>query len=190
VTPTPAPTDKRDGTKKTTVKKTEKNSKLKFRMLVNSENTARISMANDIRESLKAVSIELSIESVAYDIYKARIAAGDYDIYIGGTQLPIVQDFSIFQQSEHPLYIRASTKTDSGSLAKAAEDSDSMEEMLKNAVAFGKAFREELPYLPLYHKKGALILSGNLKGSSPVGRYNLFDRVEDWYFEKTQKDSK
>lgn len=177
ITPTPAPK----------VEKKKVETTIKLRLLVNSENTKRVSIANDIKVGLKAANIDVTVESVSFSEYKSRILKKDYDMYLGATTLPTIQDFSIFLDDKLPMYIRPTTKDGAYNKAKLANNAGNDADFIKAAKTFQDAFREELPFLPLYHKKGALILSGSIKGSAEVARYNVFKSEADWYFEKIEK---
>ena len=158
--------------------------KLTIKLLINTENGKRLSMAKDIKASLKEANIEVAIESVSFAEYKRRILSKEYEMYLGSAVLPEVQDFSVFLNNKLPFYIEPLPKEESYSFAKIANGVEGEAELLKAAKAFQSAFKEELPYLPLYHKKGALILAGSIKGSADTARYNIFKSEGSWYFER------
>ena len=140
-----------------------------------------------LRRILKVANIDIIVESVSFSEYKSRILTKDYDMYLGATILPTIQDFSIFLDDKLPMYIQPTTKDGASNKAKMANNAGNEANFIKAAKDFQDAFREELPFLPLYHKKGALILSGRIKGSTEVARYNVFKSEADWYFEKNKK---
>ena len=158
--------------------------KLTLNLLINTKNEKRLSMAKDIKASLKEANIEVVIESVSFAEYKSRILSKKFEMYLGAAVLPEVQDFSVFLNNKLPFYIKPLPKDGAYSLAKIANGVEGEEKLLEAAKAFQSAFKEELPYLPLYHKKGALILAGSIKGSADVARYNVFKSEGSWYFER------
>ena len=197
ITPSPTPKPTPTPGKKKNVKKTgepikqnveKKEPKVKLTLLVNSNNEKRIAIANDIKDSLKEENIEVTIEKVSFAEYISRIKSKNYDMYVGAVIIPETQDFSIYLDSSLPFYIKPMKKDGANYWAKLlATGSGSGDELKTTAKGFQDAFRDELPYLPLYHKKGALILAGSIKGSSEVCRYNVFRTMGNWYFEKSEK---
>lgn len=185
-TPTPTLTPTPTITPTPKVTQTKKNVRIKFELLVNEENINRMKEAEEIRDSLKEIGIDLTIQKLSFPLYNDRIRTGNYELYLGAAELPAIQDFSDFMEAASPLYVKTLTENKAFNDAKTANSSISEEELLNASKSFGKTFREDLPYLPLYHKKGALILSGSIRGIGETSRYNVFDNIEDWYFEKSK----
>lgn len=55
---------------------------IELRLLVNKENAFRNNAANLIASQMAAVGIKIKIESVSYDQYVARLADGQFDLYL------------------------------------------------------------------------------------------------------------
>ena len=68
--------------------------RLSFDLLVNTENEARLQMAELMREQLADFGVELNIVTKSYTEYLQAIAYRQYDFYIGETQLSVNMDLS------------------------------------------------------------------------------------------------
>jgi len=68
--------------------------RLSFDILVNTENEARMQMAQLMQEQLAEYGVELTIISKSYTEYLQAIAYQQYDFYIGETQLGVNMDLS------------------------------------------------------------------------------------------------
>jgi len=63
-------------------------------ILVNSDNNERAKLAAILKDGLAKLAIDAAVESVPFDEYKRRVAALDYDIFIGGFNLSAVPDLT------------------------------------------------------------------------------------------------
>lgn len=70
------------------------NSALRFSLLVNKENAARVATAELIKKQLKECGIGITIDKVSYKEYLKRLASGDFDLYLGEVKITENMDFS------------------------------------------------------------------------------------------------
>ena len=57
---------------------------VKLKLLINESSQIRSSIANDIKNFLKKIDIEVEVEKIPNDEYFSRIEKGEFDIYLGG----------------------------------------------------------------------------------------------------------
>ena len=56
-------------------------------MLVNEENSFKVSIANYLAESLSVFDLKIEVETLPWDEYIAALSAGNFDLYYGEVKL-------------------------------------------------------------------------------------------------------
>lgn len=149
----------------------------KLVLLVNSENTAKVSTAQLIAYQLETAGMEVSLNQLSFEDYAAALAAGDFDLYLGEVVLPADFDLSALltgslnyggwysEEIAGLLYTLASAESyDRGSAACALFDH----------------LNEQAPIAPICFKNGSVLTQwGRLTGPSPI-RGNMFYQLENW----------
>ena len=66
------------------------------RLLVNGEDSLRLSVAQEIANALNACGLIVTVDARATDAYRAALASGDFDLYLGQTKLSPNMDLTPF----------------------------------------------------------------------------------------------
>jgi peptide/nickel transport system substrate-binding protein len=162
---------------------------LAIRVIFNKENSARESAARMIAEKLKTVGCKVSVEGFDFAKYRSAIKQGYYDIYIGEIRLPdnlslyplftaggLVKYPALTEESEpEPSQeTEQETQPDADASFETDESSVDVDAALRAVSRFHNGeggfaemlscLNEQLPVIPLCHRKGMLIYSDFISG--------------------------
>ena len=150
-----------------------------LRLLVNSENEAKVSTAQLIAYQLSSAGVNIQVESLSFEDFTAALSQGDFDLYLGETVLTADFDLAPLLSSSGSLnYGRWQSGTCDAllSVLRAAGP----EEKVQAAAALFSHLADEMPLAPLIFKNGsALTQWGRLTGLTPI-RNNVFYQLEGW----------
>ncbi|MEG0179182.1 MAG: ABC transporter substrate-binding protein [Oscillospiraceae bacterium] len=139
----------------------KKKKRLELELLVYSNSTYKRYTANLIKEHLGQNGIYVNIiETDNFDIYTQKIAAGEFDMYIGEIKMYNNMDLVPFLQG--------------GAVSSGISMSEELiaaysafKENSTNAPAFEQIFAREMPYIPLLWRCGSLVTTKNVHGIIP-----------------------
>lgn len=159
-----------------TLTKTDKGVKktLEFNLLVNKDDTLRLSAAQRISLSLKNVGIMLNVKQADYNTYLADIHSGQFDLYIGQVQIPYDMDLSAFLSSSGA----ASAGVPAGGNFRSAYAAwkQSGGSVDKACSAFGT----EMPFIPLGYKLDFVSYQHNFYTNIKATGDDIFFNIENW----------
>ncbi len=151
-------------------------------LLINEENEARQKIANLLKEDLAALGIAVEIQSVPFSDYTARLAAGDFDLYLGGCLFS--QDLSydfLFGTSKKAENGYASARMDDALLHLNPQRSD---ETIRAAfLEFQHVVLEDMPLSGICFLNGALVHTASLRGAENLAASKLYRNIGTWYLE-------
>lgn len=143
-------------------------------LLVNSDNTYRMSAANIIASQLKAVGITVVVNALPYDSYVAYLQAGNFDLFIAETRLlnnlDISQLVTVGGSCAYGIASNAPQITDpvTGEITQQAVTVSDINTTTGAAVAAYKngtmslsdmitVFNTELPIIPICYRNGIFL---------------------------------
>ena len=150
-----------------------------LRLLVNSENTAKVSAAQRIAQQLEAAGLTVEVERLAFEDFTAALGRGDFDLYLGEVVLTADFDLSALLSSTGSLNYGGwrDSQTDALLSAFSAAGEDGRQEA---AGALYAHLAQQAPIAPVCFKNGSVLTQwGRLSGLSPV-RENVFYGLENW----------
>ncbi len=151
--------------------------KVSFEILVNSENTFRLQIANAIAGSLKYAGIEAKVKAVSFEEYQTAYAEGNYDALLASVIIPEDNDLTQFV-SENGF-----TRFPGGEGLKIINDiASSPEEDKKREYYHGlyDYFSEKQPLISLYFEKMSLMYSKRISGNLSPTAFCVFNKIEEW----------
>ena len=114
------------------------------------------------------------MESLPFAQYSQRIAAGDYDFYLGELRVPPNLDLSSLI-APHPAIgpgcARDEELLDLYRRVKAGEEELS---------ALDSAFRRSVPVIPLVYRRGIVALSPDFSANIVATEQDIFYNIGDW----------
>lgn len=153
---------------------------ISFTIIVNKENTARVSCAEQICAQLVKAGMNVSVKQLGFEDYKKAIESGAYDAYIGGTTLANIYDFEFLLSGEGKLNsFGYSDKYMELALSQMA--SSPSEDSLENAIAnFEEVFSREQPVCGIAYLSDVLITSGKISGEFLPTMNSPYANLYNW----------
>lgn len=145
-----------------------------LRLLVNSENSARVSAAEQVAADIEAAGIQVMLEKVGFETYRERIAAGEYDLYIGETQVSANLDLSALLS---PNAVFGPGCAQDAQLLEAYRQMKAGEISLDD---FDAAFQASMPVIPLLYRRGAVCFSRDFSANILATERDIFYNIEEW----------
>ncbi len=143
---------------------------LAFRLLVTEESAIHTAAAEAIEEGLAVAGVELKVEPVPRAEYDARLAAGNYDLYLG--------EVKTGRTLNPALYAEGSAINFSGAafpaLQAAAAAYKNGELLLTD---YCKVFDQYTPVLPLAYRGGALFTAADIGEFRFTGTWALYGDI-------------
>ena len=161
----------------------EKGKTINLRLITNTDNSLRDQIALFIQDDLNKIGIQLEIEFLEWDDLREQLITNNYDLFLGGWELSHIPDITnmfhssaidstnfIAYNSEELDILLDTYLTSGNSVLKKQKLGDIEEHIVK-----------ELPYISLFFKNGAMIVSKKIKGDLKPHSYNMFSNVNNWY---------
>ena len=169
--------------------------KIQMKLLVSNENPIRVNVAEEIKNMLAQVGIEVIVESVSIDTYIERLKKGDFEAFLGGWKLSPLIDFTfafhstqipeVFQDGKN--YIRYQDST-LDQLLKECFTSVEENKIKQSYQNFNQYFIENLPYVSLYFQNSALIMNDIFYGPINPTMYSSFKNVNQWFIYSSEEE--
>ena len=150
-----------------------------LKLVVNSENNAKVSAAQYIAYQLQAAGLEVEVEKLSWDSYLAALTAGSFDLYVGEVMLTADFDLSALVSSSGALNYGGWTSEQTDQLLAAFRAA--------SGAARGQAAQQlyahltqSSPIAPICFKHGSLLTQwGRLAGLQPR-QSNIFYGLDSW----------
>lgn len=152
--------------------KTNQTDTLAFSLLVNSENSFRLSAARKIASQLGERGFSVTVDAVDSATYRQRVLSGNYEMYIGEIKLCENFDLSPFFNGQSGLSIDAN-----GGFAAAYNSFKSGESDMK---ALNDAFFNDMPFVPLCYRMGMAAYSKGVTPDFTYAPFDIYGNMENW----------
>lgn len=152
---------------------------LKVSILVNSENTQRIKIAETVKSSLEKAGFKASLDIVDFDTYSSRIASKNYDLFIGSMNISQNNDLSFLLQTDANMFGISIERIDSLlNQMKVASNSSLISDSYANLCS---VLSENVPLAGIYYDNGILLCDKKIKGAINPAESNVFANICEWY---------
>ncbi|MBR4950094.1 MAG: hypothetical protein IKZ25_04885 [Clostridia bacterium] len=148
--------------------------KLSFRLLVNSDNSIKRSIAEKIKVDFAILGIEIIVDERPYDIYRGMLQSRNFDIALCETSISAdmdIKDLIDGNKNYGGVY--------SEEVINAYNDFSEGKADLKG---FLTAFEDNMPKVPLFFRNGGMFINGRIKGEISPTPMNCFYEFENWSF--------
>ena len=150
------------------------------RLLVNSENEAKVSAAQLIAYQLGSAGLTVTVEQLSYEDFTAALGKGDFDLYLGETVLAADFDLAPLLSSSGSLNYGRWKNAETDGLLSAMHSAIQGEPKRQAAQALFTHLEQQLPMAPLLFKNGSVLTKwGRLTQLNPI-RNNVFYQLENW----------
>jgi len=156
---------------------------LRFKLLLNSDNSLRERQGHFIKEELKKIGIEVDIVSLEWEKYQNDLKSGNYDLALGGWELSFIPDLSFAVHSSRigdTNFIYYSNQY-MDELLQSADGAPNRTKKLEAYHDLQQHYLEELPYITLFFKDSSVLVRNNIRGSIAPNPFNTFYKIEEWF---------
>ncbi|MGN0569199.1 MAG: ABC transporter substrate-binding protein [Candidatus Fimenecus sp.] len=128
---------------------------LSFSLIVNKDNRYRVAAAYGIADSLKESGINVRVELLSFEDYSQRIAAGNYELYLGEIKLDSSMDISSFFKDGTPF------GTGIDKTGRSATEYFRYRAGEITPAEYFAVFAEEFPFIPICFRQGYAVRSSD-----------------------------
>lgn len=152
---------------------------MSLRLIVNQENTYKVTLAEALAESLRELGCGVVLEKLPWDEFVTALERGQFDLYLGETAL--TADFNIREILTVGGSLNYGGFTDGGLQELIEKRQGAMgEERTVVTKELCQQVAELAPILPLCFKNGSLLTQwGQVAGAQPTQR-DVFAGLEGW----------
>ncbi|MDR2752766.1 MAG: ABC transporter substrate-binding protein [Oscillospiraceae bacterium] len=147
---------------------------LRFTLLTDSGNPAKLSAAKTIKAQLARFNIKITINAQNHSDYLKSINAGNFDLYIG--EICLTPDCSLLPL----LSSGGSASRGVQTWGKAASTYGQLLQGLVSPAKFVSAFQEDVPFVPLGYRCGVAAAARGLRVPSGVRQNDLYCGIAQW----------
>ena len=150
-----------------------------LRLVVNSENAARVHAAERIAQQLRWTGLNVTVEKLAFEDYTLALSRGDFDLYLGEVALTADFDLSALLLPGASLNFGGWAGESFPALLAQFRSSQGTLRTIHAGTLY-RYLAQEVPIAPICFKNGCVLTRwGRLSGLEPV-RGNIFYHLEGW----------
>lgn len=153
---------------------TDGKNELSFKLLVNSDNGFRSTVAQHIAEALKLLGFSITVEGLPTDQYLAKIAAGDFQMYLGEIKLTDNMNFWQFFKDDG-----AASKGIDKTLSVCAQYQAFCEGTI-GADVFINSFLDDVPFVPICYRDGVASFKHGIATDFPYTGNAIYGNIVKW----------
>ncbi len=165
---------------------------LKVELIVNSNNSTRVRVAQEICEQLQRAGIPAELKEIQWDDLLNRLNSSKYDIAFIGCRIPQVPDLSFLYSNSYlplPLSVEPEIAYNVSGYSNLQLDMSVAEIFKENNAGRKKQLykgmkqliQNDSPYIGLYFLRDAMVYSKNIKGPQTPDTWNHYCNMRYWY---------
>ena len=149
---------------------------LTLSLLVDKNNALMVTSSRKIATTLSKVGVIINIDAEASDVFNAKLASGDFDLYMGEIKLTDDMDLSPF------LTTGGAASSGVSPLSSTLSAFNGWRLGTVKITDLAAAFTNETPFIPLCYKIGSVSFTAGLTGTITPTFSNIFLGIESWHF--------
>ena len=159
------------------------NLRLEFTLLVNKENPRRVLAANLIASQLKEAGFLVNVREEDFETYLERIKSGDFDAYVGGTDMGNLYDaeFLLSSRGEQNYFGYSKEYMDEALEALSASYGEGFDSACADLQ---EVFVRDQPIVGLVFLDESLIMARNIAGGTSAQFHSPFGNIGKWFYVK------
>ena len=146
---------------------------LSYYLLVNKENSQHVAVAEAAARQLGTVGINILLNAVDAETYRERLAAGQYDLYIGEYAMFNNMDFSDLFTPNNGIYYGLTPEVTTSAWNSYLEGTTDIAGVIE-------AFEAEYPFVPICYRLGMVCYSRSIDAHMDVTESDLFYGMDLW----------
>lgn len=157
--------------------------KMELTMVVNSENAARVAVAQRIAEQLTAAGWTVTLNKLSFEDYTTALRQGNFDLYLAEVVLTADFDLSALLLPQGTLNFGLWDDPDTQQLLQTFRAAPPQQQP-DAATALYTHLAQQVPIAPICFKNNSVLTRwGQVSGLAPV-RGNVFYQLENWTINK------
>lgn len=152
--------------------------KLRFDLVVCSDNEARVQVAENIKQMLTDFGIQINVKKVSQEAYQKYLQNKNYDMILTGVNRGISPDLSYYFAQNNSSNFYNEEMNQLLNEVKNIRDENILKEKYKRII---EIYEEQMPYVFLYYNKNTLVYSTGLVGEFNPNMYNIYEGIGTWY---------
>lgn len=158
------------------------NTALKLELLVNEDNSLRVKVAEEIKNQLKEIGIELTIKKQKWEDELKSLDKNRFDMVFIGCQVTSIPDLSFMYSSETgTLNLSSYSNIEVDEYLKKIMSEKNKELKKEYYLKMKELINQDLPYLGLYFYNDAVVYSKKIKGEFNPYLWNRYFDLVQWY---------
>ena len=150
------------------------NTSLTFKMIINSDNMFRVNCANAIAQQLLNIGISVNVVELSWEDYTEAIRNGDYDLYIGEVLIKPDMDLSALLESGGGASFGITFPN------QASDAYSSFAQGNLTLSEFVSSFNEYMPFVPICYRAGSIVSSAGFTSNAQPSESDVFLNIQDW----------
>lgn len=145
-------------------------------IIANAENPQRATIAQRLAESLSHAGLPSTAEIISTDEYFERLAAHDFDLFIGGMELPFAPDLRVFFNAGELFPHDPIIESAFAALQLASTEAA----YIQAATRLQQTFADQLPVIGLAFKHSSVLTGPRISGNFSPAPDHIFVNVKEW----------
>ncbi len=161
--------------------------KLKFSILVNSENKSRCEAASIIADRLNQIGFDVTVNKQNFDAYQNLLKTDNFDMFIGGVRLSKLGELKPFLSSASitaGINLCNYSNTQVDALLDKLETVGNDEDFRLTQDELQKFIDREIPCVGICFKYSAVLTDKNINGFKNPTADNIYNDIQKWYINK------
>lgn len=161
------------------IKRTEDGiKKLEFSLSVNSNNQARVLVAENIQNQFASFGVPISINYLSQDAYNNALENRSYDMIITGIQTSFSPSLKTFFGNGNMANYINNEVTEIMNTIDNTSDENVLYEKYSRLYDI---YLDEVPYIGLYRETDVIVYNQGLVGNITANAFNIYFNIEKWY---------
>lgn len=152
--------------------------KIEFSLTVNSNNQARVAVAENIKTQLSNLGIQITIRYLSPDEYADAINNRNYECILTGLQLGYSPNLNTFFANGNLANYYNDEVNEIMNVVSNTSDDGTLHEKYSRLYDI---YLEDVPYIGLYRDTDIIIYNQSLVGNITPNSFNIYHNIEKWY---------
>ncbi len=151
---------------------------LKLKLAVTSDNEARVRVAETIKEQLRNIGIEVTINKITDSQYGKYIENKDYQMLLTGVYTSYTPDLTYYFLQGNIFNYESEKMNELMQKSLIIKNTKELSEIYQKI--YGQ-YKEDVPFIGLYRNKNITLTSQSLTAKITPNNYTTYYNLESWY---------
>lgn len=152
--------------------------RIEFSLTVNSNNPSRVAVAENIKNQLSNLGIQVTIRALSAEAYADAINTRNYECVLTGLQLGYSPNLNTFFANGNLANYYNEEVNEIMNIVSNTTDDNVLYEKYNRLYDI---YLEECPYIGLYRDTDIIIYNQSLVGNITPNSFNIYQNIEKWY---------